>query len=68
MHIKKKIWKKASVKKAHFHVHFYNTLQVFTQKPPIHESGVYHYQSQKQQTKMLRFYVQCFILRVLTLL
>lgn len=49
---------KASVKNAHIHVHFYNTLQVFTQKPLIHESGVYYYQSQKQQAKMLRFYVQ----------
>lgn len=39
---------KASVKKAHFRVHFYNTLQVFTQKPPIHESAVYYYQSQKR--------------------
>lgn len=39
---------KASVKKAHFQVHFYNTLQVFTQKPPIHESAVYYYQSQKR--------------------
>lgn len=59
---------KASVKKAQFHVHFYYTLPVFTQKPLIHESEVYYYQSQKQQTKMLRFYVQCFSLRVLPLL
>lgn len=59
---------KAPVKNAHFGVHFYNTLQVFTQKPLIHGSEVYYYQSQKQQTKTLRFYVQCFSLRVLTLL
>lgn len=42
---------KASVKNTHFHVHFCNTLQVFTQKPLIHKSEVYYYQSQKQQTK-----------------
>lgn len=59
---------KASVKNAQFHVHFYYTLPVFTQKPLIHKSEVYYYQSQKQQTKMLRFYVQCFSLRVLPLL
>lgn len=59
---------KASVKNAQFHVHFYYTLPVFTQKPLIQESEVYYYQSQKQQTKMLRFYVQCFSLRVLPLL
>lgn len=59
---------KASVKNTHFHVHFCNTLQVFTQKPLIHKSEVYYYQSQKQQTKMLRFYVQCFSLRILRLL
>lgn len=59
---------KASVKNVQFHVHFYYPLPVFTQKPLIHESEVYYYQSQKQQTKMLRFYVQCFSLRVLPLL
>lgn len=42
---------KASVKNAQFHVHFYYTLPVFTQKPLIHGSEVYYYQSQKTANK-----------------